>query len=163
MPSPKAVRPATKTPARTHESTRCGPLQQAIANRARIVLSLCDQRAETALSLPVVAAGMSRYLDRADYQEHSMVSRLLRAHRNWRPEHLYALTQFATEFGLIVDPGWLAFGPDSDASVPVVPADCPMRPDTTLTGPDGHPIVRRSGRTLAQLIRTRTGATRSRA
>lgn len=137
-------------PTRTAETTRCSKLQHAIANRARIVLSLCDQRADVPLSLPVVAEGMSRYLERADYQEHSMVSRLLRARRNWKPDHLLALCQYAAEHRVDVDAGWLSFGNTSEAPAPIVPADCELRAGTVLEGLTRSPLTLRQLRTREQ-------------
>lgn len=156
----KATKRATKTPAkkaaklsgklpRTPESTRCSDLQHRIANRARLVLSLCDQVYESPLSLPVVAKGMSEYLDAEDYQEHSMVSRLLRAHRNWRPEQILALAKYARKVHrVVVDAGWLAYGSAyTGAPAPVIPSDCELRDNTDLDG------LERSKHSLGELMR----------
>ncbi|GAB1345060.1 hypothetical protein [Gemmatimonas sp.] len=115
-------------------------LQLAIANRARLVLSLLDQRADLPadaphLSHPVVAAGLNTYVDRQSVQSYTTVSRLVRSHRRWTPDLLLALVQWAqADFGLTVDPGWLTYGDASAARPPEIPKDCRLRPETTTDG-----------------------------
>lgn len=138
--TPRAKKSA---PPRTPDAERCSELQRDIANRARIVLSLCDQEAGETIPLPEVALGFNRHIDGSNYQEHSMVSRLLRALRNWKPEHLFALAKFAAEHGVDVDPGWIAFGNASEAPPPIVPADCELRSDTKLEAVTRSPITLR--------------------
>lgn len=132
-PSTRPLKKKAK-PTRTPESSRCTTLQHRIANRARLVLSLCDQRKDTVLSLPTVADGMNVHLEKLDYNEHSMVSRLLRAHRNWRPDHIAALAEYAEDLGVAIDVGWLSFGQQSKAPTPIIPFDCPLRDNTDLDG-----------------------------
>ncbi len=110
-------------------------------------MSLCDQRADIPLSLPVVAEGMNRYLPRASYQDHSMISRLLRARRNWTADHLAALTLYASEHDVSVDPGWLTYGDATDASAPMLPADCELRAGTQLEAVQRSPLTLRQIRT----------------
>jgi hypothetical protein len=126
-------------------------LQIAVANRARLVVSLCDQRADLPreapqLSHPVVAEGLSAHADRLSVQTYTTVSRLLRGHRRWTFDLVWALSEWARDvFALHVDPGWIAFGSGSGAPAPEIPADCVLRPDTTLDG------LEPSHRTLRQI------------
>lgn len=114
------------------------PLQLAIANRARIVLSLLDQRADfpdptLRLSHPVIAEGLNGFVDRQSVQSYTTVSRLVRSHRRWTPDLVLALCQWAArDFGLRVDPGWITYGAACAAPGPEIPSDCALRPDTTL-------------------------------
>lgn len=151
---------ATRAPLTKSSGRKYGPaeslksssaLQLAIANRARLVLSLLDQRADLPaeapqLSHPVVAAGLNAYVDAQSVQSYTTVSRLVRSHRRWTPDLVLALVQWArVDFGLVVDPGWVTYGHASVAAAPEIPRDCQLRPDTTL---DGLPVSKRSLRMI---------------
>jgi hypothetical protein len=116
------------------------PLQLAIANRARLLLSLLDQRADLPretphLSHPVVAEGLNAYVDAQSVQSYTTVSRLVRSHRRWTPDLIVGLVTWAKQdFGLSVDPGWVTYGAQSGAPAPEIPSDCQLRPDTTTDG-----------------------------
>ncbi|WP_461415555.1 hypothetical protein [Gemmatimonas sp.] len=158
MPTP------TKTTGRKYgpsESLRsASPLQLAIANRARLVLSLLDQRADLPhetphLSHPVVAAGLNAYVDAQSVQSYTTVSRLVRSHRRWTPDLVLALVQWArADFGLVIDPGWLTYGLMSEASPPEIPKDCRLRPETTM---DGLALSRRTLRQIRSTEHRKTG------
>lgn len=115
------------------------PLQLAAANRARLVLSLLDQRADGGpgfwLSHPVMIEGLNPYLPMPLSANYSTASRLLRGHRGLTFDFCVALSRWAeSAFGLVVDPGWIAFGHESAAAPPEIPADLVLRPDTDLDG-----------------------------
>ncbi len=129
---------------------QASPLQLAVANRCRLVLSLLDQRADGGpdfhLSHPVVIEGLNPYLPSDLSPNYSTASRLLRGHRGLTLDFVSALCAWAYDsFGLEVDPGWVAFGDASNASAPEIPGDCVLRADTTLDG------LLRSGRTMADI------------
>lgn len=108
-------------------------LQDAIANRVRIVLSLCDQRADFRISHTVLALGLSPFLPASYAPDHTLMSRRTRGQRPWTPDLLVALCKFVMkEFGIAVDPGWLCFGELTTASPPEIPQDLVLRDQTTL-------------------------------
>jgi hypothetical protein len=150
-------RPSGKKYGASESLRSSSPLQLAMANRARLVLSLLDQRADLPretphLSHPVVAEGLNAYVDSQSIQSYTTVSRLVRSHRRWTPDLIMALVQWArVDFGLAVDPGWVTYGSLSGAVPPEIPADCLLRPETT---PDGVEI---SGRTLRAIRASERG------
>lgn len=158
------TKPKPKTSGRKYgpaESLRSSSaLQLAIANRARLVLSLLDQRADLPadaphISHPVVAAGLNTYVDAQSVQSYTTVSRLVRSHRRWTPDLLIALVQWArADFGLVVDPGWLTYGSASGAAPPEIPKDCRLRPETTT---DGLALSRRTLRQIRSTEHRTTG------
>ena len=142
---PLSTRAKTKAP---HPNPAvASPLQLEVANRVRLTLSLLDQRADGGpgfrLTHPMVIAGVNPYLPTPMSTNWSNSSRLLRGHRGLTFDFIFALTRWAGDvFGLAVDPGWLAFGRDSEAAPPEIPIDCVVREDTSLDG------LERSSRTL---------------